>query len=254
MSPYPLRAYVIIPARLGSTRLPMKMLLSDTGKALVQHTYENACRSELAQGVIVATDHPSIAQAIEQIGGRAVMTSPDCASGTDRVAEVAAQLPEADILVNVQGDEPELDPRAIDGLIESLSDDLVTPMATLATPIRDRELLESPGCVKVIIDQQSRALYFSRSVIPFVRDQELPLDADPPLFHQHLGVYAYRRDFLLKLAHCPPTSLELAEKLEQLRVLQMGHAIRVEVVARAGVGIDTAEDYARFVSRMRRAA
>jgi 3-deoxy-manno-octulosonate cytidylyltransferase (CMP-KDO synthetase) len=231
------------------------MLLSETGKALVQHTYENACRSRLAQGVIVATDHPSIAQAIEQIGGRAVMTSPDCASGTDRVAEVAAQLPEADILVNVQGDEPELDPGSIDGLIESLSDDPVTPMATLATPIRDRELLESPACVKVVIDQQGRALYFSRSVIPFVRDQlELPLAADPPLFHQHLGVYAYRRDFLLKLAHYPPTSLELAEKLEQLRVLQMGHAIRVEVVARAGVGIDTAEDYARFVGRMRRAA
>lgn len=252
---YPPRAYIVIPARIGSTRLPEKMMLAATGKPLVQHTYENACRSQLAAGVIVATDHPAIVEAIEQIGGRAMLTSESCASGTDRVAEVAAQLPEADILVNVQGDEPELDPGSIDGLIESLADDLVAPMATLATPITDRQLLTNPACVKVVMDQQGRALYFSRSAIPFVRDvEEVPLEGESPLFHQHLGVYAYRRDFLLRLAQHPPTPLELAEKLEQLRVLQMGQTIRVEVVERASVGIDTADDYAQFVARARRAA
>jgi 3-deoxy-manno-octulosonate cytidylyltransferase (CMP-KDO synthetase) len=250
-----LRACVVIPARMASTRLPHKMLLAETGKALIAHTYENACRARLPIGVVVATDHPAIAEVIEHLGGRAVMTSEACASGTDRVAEVADAVPEADILVNVQGDEPELDPAAIDGLIDSLSTDHQSVMATLATPIRQREQLESPACVKVVMDNGGRALYFSRSPIPFVRDaEELPLAANPPLFHQHIGVYAYRREFLLELARQRPTSLEEAEKLEQLRVLQMGHSIQVRVVERASIGIDTAEDYARFVARYRRAA
>ncbi len=235
---------------MASTRLPGKMLLSRTGRSLIEHSYRNACRAERPVGVIVATDHADIAEVIRLAGGQVVMTSAECASGTDRVAEVAAALPDADILVNVQGDEPELAPAAIDKVIDLLAGDPASAMATLATPIRDAQQVDDPACVKVVFDDQGRALYFSRSPIPFVRDAEsLPLDAEPPLFHQHVGIYAYRRDFLLELAQCEPTPLERAENLEQLRVLQMGRTIQVGVIDHAASGIDTPEDYQAFVAR-----
>jgi 3-deoxy-manno-octulosonate cytidylyltransferase (CMP-KDO synthetase) len=246
------RSYVVIPARYASTRLPQKMLLRETGKTLLQHTYEAACTARKPTGVIVATDHAEIAREVERFGGDFVMTSPDCASGTDRVAEVARKMPRADILVNVQGDEPEMSPDNIDRVIELLEQSPTAGMATLATRMPSAEQLANPACVKVVFDAAGRALYFSRSPIPFVRDPE-PGRAfnDPPLFHQHLGIYAYRRETLLEVAAMHPSTLELAEKLEQLRMLQSGGTILVAVVEHAASGIDTAADYVAFVARRR---
>lgn len=248
-----MRCYVVIPARLGSTRLPQKMLLGETGRTLLEHTHEAALAARRPVGVVVATDHPDIAREVRRFGGRAVMTSPACPSGTDRVAEAASQLPDADLIVNLQGDEPEIDPAAIDRLIELLEDTPAAPMATLATPLRDPRRIADPACVKVVFDAQGRALYFSRSPIPFLRD-EGQTTGGPPLFHQHLGLYAYRRAFLLRLAATPPSPLEMAEKLEQLRVLEMGAPILVGVTPHAAAGIDTPEDYAAFVARQLRRA
>src|SRR5688572_14567111 len=163
------RSYIIIPARLASSRLPRKLLLRETGKSLIQHTYEAACRARLPAGVIVAGDSEEIRREVESFGGRAVLTDPDLASGTDRVAVVAGDLPHVDIVVNVQGDEPELSGDAIDRVVALLEDNPDLPMATLATPIRRREQLEDPACVKVVCDARGRALYFSRSVVPHPR-------------------------------------------------------------------------------------
>jgi len=244
------RNYIVIPARYASTRLPHKMLLKETGKSLLEHTYEAACGAKKAAGVLVATDHAEIAREVERFGGDFVMTSPDCASGTDRVAEVARKLPRAEIVVNVQGDEPEISPSAIDRVIELLDENPAAGMATLGTPIRQSEQLTNPACVKVVFDDSGRALYFSRSQIPFLRDPDdsAPFN-DPPLWFQHLGLYAYRREVLLEVAAQPPSPLEQAEKLEQLRMLQSGGTILVGVVAHASSGIDTPDDYAAFVAR-----
>jgi len=243
-------SYVVIPARLASTRLPRKLLLAETGKPLVQHTYEAAAQATRASGLIVAADHEEIASAVRAFGGEVCMTSPACASGTDRVAEVARDLQGVDILVNVQGDEPELPGSSIDLVIEMLESNPELVMATLATPIRDRAVLDDPSCVKVTFDSRGRALYFSRSPIPHAREwKDELLAAEPPLFHLHIGLYAYRRDFLLRLAKLDRTPLEKLENLEQLRVLEHGHSIGVGVVRERTVGIDTPEDYRAFVSR-----
>jgi 3-deoxy-manno-octulosonate cytidylyltransferase (CMP-KDO synthetase) len=246
------RSFVVIPARYASTRLPRKMLLRETGKTLLQHTYEAACAARKPAGVIVATDHPEIAREVESFHGDFVMTSPDCANGTDRVAEVARKMPRAEILVNVQGDEPEMSPNNIDRVIELLEQTPSAGMGTLATRMPSAEQLANPACVKVVFDNHGRALYFSRSPIPFVRepDASRPFN-DPPLFHQHLGIYAYRRETLLQIASTPSSSLEQAEKLEQLRMLQSGGTILIAVVEHAASGIDTAADYAAFVARRR---
>lgn len=244
------RSFVVIPARYASTRLPRKMLLRETGKTLLQHTFEAACAARRPAGVIIATDHAEIAREVERFHGDFVMTSADCASGTDRVAEVARQMPRAEILVNVQGDEPEMSPDNIDRVIELLEQIPSAGMATLATRMPSAEQLANPSCVKVVFDNQGRALYFSRSPIPYVRDPDSsrPFN-DPPLFHQHLGIYAYRRDALLEISSLPPSPLEQAEKLEQLRMLQSGGTILVAVVEHSASGIDTAADYAAFVAR-----
>lgn len=242
--------YIVIPARLQSTRLPRKMLLRETGKSLVQHTYEAASKAIKPSGICIATDHEDISQEVARFGGQVRMTSRSAASGTDRVAEVARDLPEVEVFVNVQGDEPEIDPAAIDQVITLLEQDAGADMSTLATPIRDRRVLEDPNCVKVVHDEQGRALYFSRSPIPFAREwsDEL-LSSDPPAFLLHLGIYAYRREFLLSFAAREPAQLECVEQLEQLRVLATGRKIAVGIIANAPPGIDTAEDYRAFVSR-----
>jgi 3-deoxy-manno-octulosonate cytidylyltransferase (CMP-KDO synthetase) len=243
---------IIIPARLASTRLPRKLLLSETGKSLIQHTYESALRATRAAGVCVATDCAEIFEEVRSFGGQVEMTNPVAPSGTDRVAELARRMTDADIIVNVQGDEPEIAGNAIDRAIELLEENPTAAMSTLATPIRSRRQLEDPACVKVVIDAAGRALYFSRSVIPRPREwNDALLRTRPPTFYQHVGLYAYRREFLLRLAAMPPSPLEQVERLEQLRVLEAGYSILVGVIDEPTFGIDTPEDYRAFVEKQR---
>jgi 3-deoxy-manno-octulosonate cytidylyltransferase (CMP-KDO synthetase) len=246
-----MKTAIVIPARYASSRLPGKPLLRQTGKYLVQHVYERACQAKCAGNVIVATDDPRIVAAVESFGGRVMMTRRDHPSGTDRVAEVAETI-DADLLINLQGDEPLIDPSSLDLLAELLTNHPTADMATLAVPLRSIEQWQNPNCVKVVCDANGRALYFSRRPIPFVRDGEPDFAAVPPRFLQHLGVYAYRRRFLMQLATLPPVPLEKLEKLEQLRVLAHGRAIQVGIIDQAGIGVDTYEDYERFVRMYRR--
>lgn len=250
-----LRSTIVIPARLASTRLPRKLLLAETGKPIIQHTYESAEKADRPFGVLVAADCEEIASVVRSFGGRVELTSPDCASGTDRVAEIARKLPNVDVLVNVQGDEPEISAAAIDLAVELLERHPTAVMSTLATPIREKARLHDPACVKVVFDSAGRALYFSRSPIPFARtwDDSL-LAAEPAHFYQHIGLYAYRRDFLLRLASLPRAPFEQLESLEQLRVLHDGHTLLVGTIDEPTIGIDTPEDYRAFVQRFGRAA
>lgn len=247
-----MEAVGIIPARLRSSRLTRKLLLDATGKPLLQHTWEAASRANSLADVIVATDSEEIATAVRRFGGRCEMTG-EQASGTDRVAEVVQRIDlQGEIVVNIQGDEPEIDPAHIDRVVRTLVDHPAAEMATLATPMTCAAERDDPSCTKVVRSSDGRALYFSRLPIPACRDidpDELLRTASPWLLH--VGLYAYRRDFLLKLAALPPSPLERLEKLEQLRALEAGAAILVETVNQPSVGIDTPEDYARFVKRHR---
>lgn len=241
---------IVIPARLASTRLPEKLLLRETGKPLLQHTFEAASRAQRAGGITIAVDSEKLGRVVESFGGEYVWTDPALPSGTDRVAAVAAGMPEVEIFVNVQGDEPEISAAAVDRVIELLEERGQAQVATLAAPIRDRERLEDPACVKVVRDHGGQALYFSRSPIPHARSWDASLlNSDPPIFLQHIGIYAYRRDFLLKLASLPSSPLEQLEKLEQLRFLQAGYEIAVGLIDHAPKGIDTPSDYRAFVQR-----
>jgi 3-deoxy-manno-octulosonate cytidylyltransferase (CMP-KDO synthetase) len=245
---------IVIPARLASTRLPRKLLLRETGKTLIQHTYEAAQRAARPAGMCVAADHAEIFDEVLAFGGQVEMTDPEAPSGTDRVAEVARRMPDVDIVVNVQGDEPEIAGSSIDLAIQLLEENPSAVMSTLATPIRCRRQLKDPACVKVVFDHQGRAMYFSRSVIPCPRHwNDALLMSNPPTFYQHVGLYAYRRDFLLQLASMRPSPLEQIEKLEQLRVLQAGYAILVGVVDEPTFGIDTPDDYRAFVEKQQAA-
>lgn len=243
------RAIIVIPARSASTRLAKKLLLRETGKSVLQHTYENACRSKLADQVLIAAGDDEIRQEAVSFGAPCVMTDPLAASGTDRVAEVARSR-NANVFVNLQGDEPELSSDSIDAAIEALLTRPDVHMSTLATPIRSTSLLDDPACVKVIFDKDRRALYFSRTCIPFCRDGQPDVVSNPPIFFQHLGIYAYRRHLLLQIAQLPPSATEQAEKLEQLRALHAGVTMQVVTVKNASRGIDTLDDYLAFVSRM----
>lgn len=246
-----MRVQIVIPARLASTRLPEKLLMSVGGKSILQHTYESASRSSVAGGVVAAVDDPRLAHAVAAFNGNVRLTSPACQSGTDRVAEVAAEMPEIDIFVNVQGDEPEIDPRAIDLVAQVLVDHPEADMATVAKPIRDAELLANPNCVKVVIGNDRKAIYFSRASVPYARDGVTPslLQQEPPIFWHHVGLYAYRRDFLLWIAGQSPSPLESVEKLEQLRALSADRHIIVARIESAAAGIDTLEDFNAFSSR-----
>lgn len=250
LAPHAIRRILVIPARRRSTRLPDKMLLRAGGKSVIQHTYEAALKVRNAQLVLIATDDEEIAAEARRFGALAVMTSPDCPSGTDRVAEAVAAYPGAEVIVNLQGDEPDADADAIDRLFELLENNPAAAMATLATPIREREKLDDPSCVKVTFDNAGRALYFSRSPIPHAREwDDRLLAAEPPLFHQHIGIYGYRRSLLLQMPKWPVGRLEQIEKLEQLRVLENGESILVAVTPQATRGIDTPEDFAAFAAR-----
>jgi 3-deoxy-manno-octulosonate cytidylyltransferase (CMP-KDO synthetase) len=241
-----MKTAIIIPARYAAQRLPGKPLLRATGKYLIQHVYERACQARSAFQVVVATDDQRIAAAVASFGGEAVMTEPAHASGTDRVAEVAKQVA-ADVVINLQGDEPLFNPAHLDLLAELMERDPNADMATLAAPLTSREQWLNPSCVKVVRDRRGRALYFSRSPIPYVRDGEPDFAARPPEVLQHLGVYAYRRPALFRLAMEPVDAVERLEKLEQLRALALGYRIHVGIVEHAARGIDTPEDYEWFV-------
>ena len=247
-----MRIVGIIPARFASTRLPGKPLLADTGWPLIRHVVEVARTATTLERVIVATDDERIAAAVRDFGGEVALTRGDHPTGTDRVAEVVARLPDAEVVVNIQGDEPELSPASIDTVARLLATDLDAPMATLATPIRDPAVWIDPSCVKVVA-ARGRALYFSRASIPHHRDSVPDFAAEAPPALLHLGIYAYRPAFLLGYAQLPSSPLEQAEKLEQLRVLEAGLPIALGVVAERSVGIDTPEDYRQFVERWRSA-
>lgn len=248
----PLRSHIVIPARLASTRLPRKLLLAETGKPVVQHTYEAAQRAQRPSGICVAADHAELADAVKKFGGQVVMTDPNATCGTDRVAEIARTMPEVDIFVNVQGDEPEIDPQAIDLVVQILEHDPQADIATLATPIRREADLRSPHCVKVVRNHLDHAIYFSRSPIPYPRDwNPSHLEMTPALFLRHLGLYAYRREALLRFSSLSPTVPERLESLEQLRALWHGMTIAVGTVEHYGSGIDTQDDYNAFLRRHR---
>ena len=244
-----MRAYGVIPARLASTRLPRKLLLAETGRPLLQYTYEAALRAKSLSDVLIAADSPEIVAAARQFGARCELTG-EHQSGTDRIAEVVRRTcPDADVIVNIQGDEPDIDPSNIDLAVNLLRTNPRAQMSTLAATIRTREQLEATSCVKVVCAADGRALYFSRHPIPFVRDVDPSqlLTADSP-WRLHIGLYAYRREFLLDLTRLPSSKLEQLEKLEQLRALEAGATILVGHVARHAAGIDTPDDYTRFVN------
>ena len=233
-----MKAVAVIPARYGSTRLPGKPLLDICGKPLIQRVWEVVVSVHGLDEVIVATDDERIAQVVHDFGGRAVMTSPDCQSGSDRVREVA-QTVDADVYVNVQGDEPLLVPSAIEKLLDVFVQDTRVQVATLCSPI-SREEAQSPNQVKVVRDHDGNALYFSRAILPFVREANETVD-----YLGHIGIYAYKQGVLDSFTSLSASSLEQAEKLEQLRFLQAGIPIRVIEVPRMGVGVDTQEDLER---------
>jgi len=246
----------IIPARYASTRFEGKALADILGKPMVQHVYERTARAALVSEVIVATDDERIVAAVKAFGGRVEMTDKGHETGTDRLAEVAARL-DSDIIVNVQGDEPLIEPAMIDQAIRPLVDDPAVPMATLKSRIKSLHDFLSPNVVKVVTDGTGCALYFSRSPLPFFRDKWNDLKDDSfaagkLLCYKHVGLYVYRREFLLRYAQMPPTCLELAEKLEQLRVLENGYRIRVVETEHEVIGVDTPADLEKVLERLKK--
>ncbi len=236
----------VIPARWASTRLPGKSLVMICGKPLIQWVVEGASRAKKLDSLIVATDDRRIAAAAEKAGAKAVMTRPDHPSGTDRVAEAAGGM-KADVIINIQGDEPLIDPGLIDRLADLMAADKSWDMATAAAPIENEADLNNPSVVKVVWDASKRALYFSRSAIPFIRDGSAK--AGKGLHWRHVGIYAYRKAFLERMVKTPPCDLEKAEKLEQLRALHIGGRIAVLETAEAGIGVDTPADV-KYVEEM----
>ena len=239
---------VVIPARYGSSRFPGKVLAKDTGKYLVQHTYEQALCARNVNQALIATDDEQVKDACAEFGGVCVMTSIDHQSGTDRIAEVAADI-DADIVVNLQADEPEINPAYIEQVAGLLVDNPDASMATLLAPFDHAEDVANPNIVKCITDTQGRAIYFSRSVMPYDRGA----DGVGAVSHykRHLGIYAYRKDFLMKITTLEPSFLEQTEKLEQLRAIENGYKILTGMVEKAWDGVDTKEQYQAFVERIK---
>jgi 3-deoxy-manno-octulosonate cytidylyltransferase (CMP-KDO synthetase) len=251
-----MKAAAVIPARYGATRFPGKPLAKETGKYLIQHVYEQARAATRLDRVIIATDDDRIAAAVKGFGGEVAMTRADHFSGTDRVAEVAARL-DCDFVLNVQGDEAEMDPAAIDRVVELLTDDPDIQIATAACPfaVVPGGNPADPNSVKVVRDGRGRALYFSRAPIPYPRKHATTgATHQPAPYLLHLGIYGFRRPVLAQLGGLAPTPLEQTEMLEQLRWLEHGYEIAVGIVERACSGIDTPEDYAAFVQRYRSAS
>jgi 3-deoxy-manno-octulosonate cytidylyltransferase (CMP-KDO synthetase) len=246
-----MKVVAVIPARYGSTRFPGKVLAKDTGKFLIQHTYERACLAKLPEKVIIAADDEKVAAAAKTFGAECVLTSPDHQSGTDRIAEAVADM-DVEIIVNLQGDEPEIDPGNIDYLAKMLMDNPDCPMATLAAEFQTSKQVSDPNIVKVIIGRGNKAIYFSRWPIPY--DREKAGLGDVRQYLRHIGIYAYRKEFLLEMTALPQTPLEKIEKLEQLRAIENGYGILVGKVEHTCDGIDTPEQYAAFVKRYKNEA
>jgi 3-deoxy-manno-octulosonate cytidylyltransferase (CMP-KDO synthetase) len=240
------QAVAVIPARYASTRFPGKVLTDLAGKTMIEHVVERTRRAARIARVLVATDDERVAQAVRAFGGEAVMTRGDHRSGTERLAEVAAQRQEP-VFVNVQGDEPVIDPAAIDLAVETLEAEPEIQVATLATPIREGDVLMDPNVVKVVMDFDSNALYFSRAPIPWLRD---PSAEHTPRYFKHIGLYVYRREALLDFPTLPPGELERTEQLEQLRWLENGYRIRVAPTDYDSVSVDVPADVARALERI----
>jgi 3-deoxy-manno-octulosonate cytidylyltransferase (CMP-KDO synthetase) len=228
----------VIPSRIGSTRMPRKPLLPIQGKPMVQWVYENASRCKALTKTVVATDNDEIAHLITKIGGHAVMTDPNIQTGSDRAAVVAEQYPDMDVVINLQGDEPFIKPKMLEQLVAPYLQGEMPEMTTLAFPLNLHTRYKDPGAVKVITDIHHNALYFSRAPIPYFRQ---PVESAP--VYNHMGLYAFRRDFLLHYTTLPQTPLEKAEALEQLRVLEHGFRIRVCLTEEKTLEINTPEEY-----------
>jgi 3-deoxy-manno-octulosonate cytidylyltransferase (CMP-KDO synthetase) len=244
-----LKAVGIIPARYASTRLEGKVLRDIAGKPMIQHVYERSSQSALLADVWVAADDPRVMAAVSQFGGKVQFTSPHHSSGTDRVAEVAAKL-EADVIVNIQGDEPLISPPMIESTILPFLQDPSLEMSTLCRRITELSEVFDPNVVKVVRDREGFALYFSRSPIPFHRDLWEESGAsmkcrEGTICYKHFGLYAYRRDFLLRFSCLKPSPLEQVERLEQLRALENGHRIMVMESEEETIGVDTEQDLER---------
>ncbi|MBC7327965.1 3-deoxy-manno-octulosonate cytidylyltransferase [bacterium] len=227
----------IIPARYASTRLPGKPLADICGKPLIQYVYEQAKKARRLDEVFVATDDERIFKAVEAFGGKAVMTSPFHPSGTDRCAEVVEKM-DCQFVINIQGDEPLIPPEVIDKVAEALAEAPPEIPMTSAATLANEEERSNPSVVKVVLDRNNIALYFSRSPIPFIRNPLAPT-------YRHIGIYGYRKEFLLKFVSFPQTPLELTESLEQLRTLEHGYRIKIVLVDYSPVGVDTTEDLER---------
>jgi 3-deoxy-manno-octulosonate cytidylyltransferase (CMP-KDO synthetase) len=247
-----------IPARYGSTRFAGKVLAKDTGKFLIQHTYERACLARLPEKIIIAADDQRIVDAARTFGAECVLTSPQHTSGTDRIAEAIANI-DVEIVINLQADEPEIDPKNIDYLAELLTENPDYPMATLSAGFQNAAQIADPNIVKVVVAsiehrassiEDRKAIYFSRSPIPYNRETGGIGNIDQYL--RHIGIYAYRKEFLLKITALPQTPLEKIEKLEQLRAIENGFDILVGKVAHTCDGIDTPEQYTKFVNRYKK--
>lgn len=234
-----MKVLCVIPARYASTRLPGKPLADICGKPMICRVYDRAKLAKRVEKTVVATDDERVKRAVEEDGGEAVMTRKDHNSGTDRLAEAVAGYPDMDLVINVQGDEPLIEPKVIDRLAAAFDDDEDLMMATVKARMDDEEDMRNPNNVKVVTDKDGYALYFSRSLMPYPRE-----DTDCPVY-KHIGIYAYRRDFLLKYAKMPQTMLEKTESLEQLRALENGFRIKVIESDANFVGVDTAEDLSR---------
>ena len=230
----------VIPTRYSSTRFEGKVLADLLGKPIIQHVWEKAKQSTLLNDVLIACDDNRIKDAAEKFGARVVLTSKDHTSGSDRIAQAVTSL-DVDIVVNIQGDEPMVKPEVIDKLTQVLIDDPSCSMATVITPLRNKEDLQDPNVVKVVTDLNGYALYFSRSIIPYSREKREVQDAQ---CYKHIGLYAYRKEFLLKFTALPASSLEKIERLEQLRALEAGYKIKIVKTDSDTIGVDTPQDLA----------
>ena len=239
-----MKTICIIPARFNSSRFPGKLLAKADGKTVLQRTYECALQSKMIDELFVATDSDQIADHVNGFGGKVLRTSSSCQNGTERIAEALQKnihLQQASMVINLQGDHPCTSPKTIDGIINILSEDPEAQISTAVRPLRNWEDYQSPHVVKCVFDQNGRALYFSRSPIPYFKKE-----LEKPLGFQHIGIYGYKTSFLLKIASLKDTDLQRSEDLEQLRFLELGYKIRVAVVEDEALGIDTPQDLVKL--------